>query len=99
MINDDTAPHSLEPQFRKLGMPTSLVKGVPSLKGGEYRVCKKGEKLKADQAHILKLFGKPMATVGLHSGILCVLAAVLTITLGSHSPHIGNSSKSYLSSV
>lgn len=67
MINEDVAPHSMEPQFRKLGMPTSLVKGVPTLKNGEYVVCKKGDKLKVDQAHLLKLFGKPMATVSYHS--------------------------------
>lgn len=63
MINDDTAPHSMEPQFRKLGMPTSLVKGVPTLQNGDFVVCKKGDKLKVDQAHLLKLFGKPMAVV------------------------------------
>jgi mRNA turnover protein 4 len=69
MIGDDVAPHSIEPQFRKLGMPTSLVKGVPTLKNGEYVICKEGDKLKVDQAHLLKLFGKPMATVSLEGDL------------------------------
>lgn len=75
MINDDVAPHSMEPQFRKLGMPTSLVKGVPTLKNGEYVVCKKDEKLKVDQAHLLKLFGKPLATVSFYLLSLTLIAS------------------------
>ena len=64
MINGDTAPHSMEPQFRKLGLGNiSLKKGTPTMSDAQ-TVCKEGEKLKPDQAHILKLFGVAMATVG-----------------------------------
>lgn len=46
-------PHSMEPQLRKLGMPTTLVKGVVTLYKG-YTVCTKGEELSPEQAQILK---------------------------------------------
>ncbi|EPQ28863.1 uncharacterized protein PFL1_03666 [Pseudozyma flocculosa PF-1] len=49
----ETLPHPIEPQLRKLGMPTELKRGVPTLLQ-EYRVCKKGDALTADQAQILK---------------------------------------------
>lgn len=61
-INDDPAPHSLEPQFRKLGMSTSLLKGVPTL-NNPHVVCKKGDTLNPNQVNLLKLFGKTFATV------------------------------------
>lgn len=72
MINDEVAPHSMEPQFRRLGMPTSLVKGVPTLKDGDFVICKEGDKLKVDQAHLLKLFGKPMAIVSYPYMLTCL---------------------------
>lgn len=62
-MNSEPAPHSIEPQFRKLGVPSKLVRGVPIL-GSEHQVCTKGQKLKPDQAHLLKLFNVPMAMVG-----------------------------------
>ena len=83
MINGDTAPHSMEPQFRKLGLGNiSLKKGTPTMSDAQ-TVCKEGEKLKPDQAHILKLFGVAMATVGraAHQLALRTLADLL-ITLG-----------------
>ncbi|PWZ02706.1 hypothetical protein BCV70DRAFT_196954 [Testicularia cyperi] len=49
----DTLPHPVEPQLRKLGMPTELKRGIPTLLQ-DYRVCKKGDTLTADQAQILK---------------------------------------------
>ncbi|XP_076043626.1 ribosomal protein LP0-like [Oratosquilla oratoria] len=52
--------HSLEPQLRKLGLPTQLIRGVPTLLK-DHTVCKKGDVLKPEQAHILKLFGNQMA--------------------------------------
>lgn len=61
-IDGENAPHSLEPQLRKLGLPTRLLKGIPTL-SGEHRVCKEGQKLSPDQAHLLKLFHRQMATV------------------------------------
>ncbi|BGP53195.1 hypothetical protein JCM8202_002750 [Rhodotorula sphaerocarpa] len=78
MINDDTAPHSLEPQFRKLGMSTSLLKGVPTL-NTPHTVCTKGDTLTPNQVNLLKLFGKTHATfqivplLGIHltDGSIC----------------------------
>lgn len=49
----ETLPHSIEPQLRSLGMPTQLKMGVPTLLE-EFSVCKKGEKLTAEKAQILK---------------------------------------------
>lgn len=54
-------PHSIEPHLRQLGMPTSLQKGVVTLLK-EYTVCKKGQTLTPEQARILKLLGKSLAT-------------------------------------
>ena len=59
---DDPAPHSMEPQFRKLGMTTSLIRGVPTL-GAPHVVCTKGDVLNANQVQLLKLFHKTYATV------------------------------------
>ncbi|XP_076160778.1 ribosomal protein LP0-like isoform X2 [Ptiloglossa arizonensis] len=53
--------HSIEPHLRQLGMPTALQKGVVTLLK-EYVVCKKGQALTPEQARILKLLGKPVAT-------------------------------------
>ena len=61
-MGEETAPHSLEPQFRKLGLSTHLVRGVPTL-ANEHTVCKKGDTLNSNQVNLLKLFGKPLATV------------------------------------
>lgn len=52
--------HAIEPHLRKLGMPTSLQKGIVTLIG-EYTVCKKGQTLTPEQAKILKLLGRPLA--------------------------------------
>ncbi|BGP45292.1 mRNA turnover and ribosome assembly protein [Rhodotorula kratochvilovae] len=61
LINDEPAPHSLEPQFRKLGLSTSLLKGVPTL-NAPHTVCKAGDTLNPNQVNLLKLFGKTFAT-------------------------------------
>lgn len=53
--------HSLEPHLRRLGLPTSLQKGVVTLVK-DHEVCKEGEVLKPEQASILKLLGIKMAT-------------------------------------
>lgn len=45
---------SMEPQLRKLGLPTKLDKGVIFLYQN-YEVCRKGEPITAEQAKILKL--------------------------------------------
>lgn len=54
-------PHSIEPHLRQLGMPTALQKGVVTLIK-EYTVCKKGQTLTPEQARILKLLDRPLAT-------------------------------------
>ena len=48
--------HSLEPELRKLNVPTSLVKGKITLQN-EYTVCKEGGALDSRQTRLLKLFG------------------------------------------
>lgn len=53
--------HSIEPHLRQLGMPTALQKGVVTLIK-DYIVCKKGQMLNPEQARILKLLDKPLAT-------------------------------------
>ena len=64
MMNEAPAPHSLEPQFRKLGLATYLVKGVPTLKA-PHTVCKKGDTLNPNQVNLLQLFGKTMSEVSI----------------------------------
>ncbi|KAL6419996.1 hypothetical protein ACFW04_011020 [Cataglyphis niger] len=52
--------HSMEPQLRKLGMPTSLQKGVITLIK-PFKVCQKDDILTPEQAQILKLLDRPLA--------------------------------------
>ncbi|KAL0901689.1 hypothetical protein ABMA27_006883 [Loxostege sticticalis] len=52
--------HTIEPHLRRLGLPTSLERGVINLIK-EYQVCKKGSTLTPEQASILKLLGIQMA--------------------------------------
>ncbi|GAB6028285.1 mRNA turnover 4 [Chamberlinius hualienensis] len=53
-------PHSMEPQLRQLGLPTSLERGVVNLIK-DFRVCKEDDILTPEQARILKLLGNQMA--------------------------------------
>ncbi|KAJ1532360.1 hypothetical protein ONE63_000962 [Megalurothrips usitatus] len=53
-------PFDSEVYLRKLGMPTTLQKGVVTLLA-DYDVCKEGKRLTPAQAQILKLLGKQMA--------------------------------------
>ncbi|KAF6019743.1 MRTO4 [Bugula neritina] len=53
-------PYSMEPQLRKLGLPTALQRGVINLTQ-DYTVCTKGSVLTPEQVQILKLFYHPMA--------------------------------------
>ena len=46
--------------MRQLGLPTAPKKGVVNLLS-DYKVCKEGNVLIPEQAHILKLFGYKMA--------------------------------------
>jgi len=52
--------HSIEPQLRHLGLPTTLKRGVIHLLK-EHTVCEKGQTLKPEQCRILKLFGHQMS--------------------------------------
>ena len=52
--------HSVEPNLRKLGLPTRLVKGKVEL-DGDFVVCKEGEVLGSGQTTLLKMFGVAMA--------------------------------------
>jgi len=49
-------PHNEDPQLRKLGLHTRLVKGVPTLDVAHV-VCKEGKVLTPEQAQLLKLMG------------------------------------------
>jgi mRNA turnover protein 4 len=44
--------HTMEPQLRKLGLHTSLKKGIVTL-DTDFAVCKKGDKLNPEQARLL----------------------------------------------
>ena len=53
-------PHNEEPQLRKLGLSSTMQKGVPTLLAA-HTVCKKGKSLTSEQAQLLKLVGIKMA--------------------------------------
>jgi len=65
----DQFPFNIEPQLRKLGLPTKLEKGIVTLTT-DHKVCQAGEKLTPEQAKILKHLGLKMAEVQIH--LLCV---------------------------
>lgn len=52
-------PHNEDAQLRKLGLSTTLQKGVPTL-SVPHVLCKKGKPLKSEQAQLLKLIGERM---------------------------------------
>lgn len=61
--NDIPLGHTIEPELRRLGVPTRMVRGKVVLGGDEsgegsegYVVCKKGEVLDSRQTRLLKLF-------------------------------------------
>lgn len=54
--------HSIEPELRRLGVPTRMVKGKVVLgdedgSGEAYVVCKEGDVLDSRQTRLLKMFG------------------------------------------
>ncbi|KAJ7600793.1 ribosomal protein L10-domain-containing protein [Mycena floridula] len=61
-------PHNEEPQLRKLGLTTSMNRGVPTLTS-PHKLCEKGKVLTGEQAQLLKLIGEKMVVfrVGLLS--------------------------------
>ncbi|KAF9491448.1 hypothetical protein BDN71DRAFT_1484143 [Pleurotus eryngii] len=64
-------PHNEELQLRKLGLSTTMNKGVPTLQV-PHKLCEKGKVLTAEQTQLLKLIGERMVTflrnVVQHSG-------------------------------
>lgn len=52
-------PHNEEPQLRKLGLSTTLKRGVPTLETS-HKICDKGRALTGEQAQLLKLIGEKM---------------------------------------
>ncbi|KAF5382716.1 hypothetical protein D9615_002914 [Tricholomella constricta] len=52
-------PHNEEPQLRKLGLTTTMNRGVPTLTTS-HELCKKGKPLTGEQAQLLKLIGHKM---------------------------------------
>jgi len=52
-------PHNEEPQLRKLGLTTTMKKGVPTL-DSPHKLCEKGKVLTGEQAQLLKLIGEKM---------------------------------------
>jgi mRNA turnover protein 4 len=50
-------PHNEEPQLRKLGLSTTMKKGVPTL-DNPHRICEKGKVLTPEQTQLLKLVGE-----------------------------------------
>lgn len=60
--HDVPLEHSIEPELRRLGVPTRMVKGKVVLgdesgEGEGYVVCKEGELLDSRQTRLLKMFG------------------------------------------
>lgn len=64
--HDVPLEHSIEPELRRLGVPTRMVKGKVVLgeesgEGEGYVVCKEGSVLDSRQTRLLKLFGVCMS--------------------------------------
>ena len=53
-------PHNEDPQLRKLGLATTMNRGVPTL-NAPHKICEKGKPLTAEQAQLLKLIGERLA--------------------------------------
>ncbi|KAF9241206.1 ribosomal protein L10-domain-containing protein, partial [Melanogaster broomeanus] len=54
-------PHNEDPQLRKLGLTTTMNRGVPTL-DAPHKICDKGKTLTSEQAQLLKLIGEKMVT-------------------------------------
>lgn len=55
---DEPMSHTMEPELRRLGVPTRLVNGKVMLEMTEgYQVCREGQTLDSRQTTLLKMFG------------------------------------------
>lgn len=54
-------PHNEDPQLRKLGLTTTMNRGVPTLTN-PHKLCEKDKTLSSEQAQLLKLMGFKMVT-------------------------------------
>lgn len=54
-------PHNEDPQLRKLGLTTTMNRGVPTLTA-PHKLCDKAKTLTSEQAQLLKLIGLKMVT-------------------------------------
>ena len=63
VAREDDVPlaHSIEPVLRKLGVPSSLIKGRIHLEN-DFAVCRKGDVLGSGQTTLLKMFGVATAS-------------------------------------
>ena len=63
IAREDDIPlaHSVEPMLRKLGVPSSLVKGRIQL-DNDFVVCQEGDHLGSGQTSLLKMFGVATAS-------------------------------------
>jgi len=68
-LNSDIFPHMMEPELRRLGLPTVLKKGIINLER-DHKVCKVGDTLSPEQCAILKKFSKQM--VEFHIVLKCM---------------------------
>ena len=57
--------HNEEPQLRRLGLHTKMVRGVPTLEA-PHRICTQGKPLTSEQAQLLKLVGEKMVVFRVH---------------------------------
>ena len=52
----EAMPHNEEPQLRKLGLTTRMIRGVPTI-DVPHKICEQGKKLTPEQSQLLKLLG------------------------------------------
>lgn len=59
---EEPLSHTMEPQLRKLNVPTRLVRGKVTLEmDGGFPVCRNGDTLNSNQTALLKMFGVRVA--------------------------------------
>ncbi|GBE83117.1 mRNA turnover protein 4-like protein [Sparassis latifolia] len=76
-------PHNEEPQLRKLGLRTSMNRGVPTLETA-HTVCEKGKVLTSEQAQLLKLVGIKMVVFRVGLRVRWESASGETVQIDGH---------------